>query len=77
MLNCSDRCDKRPGLSFHGLPANEDLMKSWSVAIKLNVVQHFRVSRLQLFADFSTGARQGSDEIKLNSDAVSFMFAVI
>ena len=28
--NCSNRRDKCPGLSFHGLPANEGLRKRWS-----------------------------------------------
>ena len=85
--NCSNRRDKCPGLSFHGLPANEGLRKRWLAAIKRDVGQHFRVTSSTVVcgahftaADFSTGARQGSGEIKLKTrrlkgDAVSSMFA--
>ena len=85
--SCSNRCDKCPSLSFHGLPANEGLRKRWLVAIKHDVGQHFRVTLSTVVcsvhfmaADFSTGARQGSSEIKLKtcrlkSDAVPSMFA--
>ena len=65
--NCSNRRDKCPGLSFHGLSANEGLRKRWLAAIKRDVGQHFRVTSSTVVcsthftaADFSTGARQRS-----------------
>lgn len=85
--NCSNRRDKCPEVSFHGIPANEDLRKRWLVAIRRDVGPHFRISSSTVVcgahftaADFSTGSRQGSGAVKsktrrLKREAVPSVFA--